>query len=111
MEQQNGYRIGGGQNAGPVNGSGQKAHMLILDGRKRLEVTGVNDVLRFDDAFAELSTDLGTLIVEGEGLRIEVFDTSRGTVTLCGAVRTLDYDDGAPSADPNPKKRGLFGKR
>ena len=86
-------------------------HVLILEGRKRLEVTGVRDVLRFDEMSAELATDLGDLIVDGSNLRIEVFDTERGIVTLCGEIRTLDYFETKEAADRPDKKRGFFGKR
>ena len=84
-------------------------HMLILDGRKRLEITGVRDVTRFDETSAELSTVLGDLAVDGTGLRIEIFDTEKGLVTLSGEIRCLDYFDS--SAEGAGKKRGLFGKR
>lgn len=89
----------------------EKMHTLILQARKRLEITGVSDVLRFDELTAELSTSLGDLLVEGEGLRIEIFDTEKGIVTLCGEIRTLDYYDAKSGAEKSDKKRGFFGKR
>lgn len=88
-----------------------KPHALVLQDRKRLEISGVADVLRFDDLSAELSTSLGDLIVEGDGLRIEVFDTERGAVTLTGEIRTIDYYEPRNARDKSDKKRGLFGKR
>ncbi|MBO5269297.1 MAG: YabP/YqfC family sporulation protein [Clostridia bacterium] len=91
-------------------GTGASQHILILDGRKRLEITGVKDVVRFDDLSAEFLTDLGTLAVDGEDLRMEVFDTAKAIVTLCGSVRTLDYYDPAASSDTK-KKRSLFGRK
>ena len=87
----------------------QPAHILILDGRKRLEITGVRDVTRFDEQTAELSTVLGDLIVDGSGLRIEVFDTEKGLVTISGNVRGMDYYDSV--SETAGKKRGFFGKR
>ena len=64
----------------------------------------------FDDLSAELLTDFGILTVDGEDLRMEIFDTAKGIVTLCGSVRALDYYDTATSSDTK-KKRGLFGKK
>ena len=91
-------------------GSVAPQHILILDGRKRLEITGVRDVVRFDDLSAELLTDFGILTVDGEDLRMEIFDTANGIVTLCGSVRALDYYDTATSSDTK-KKRSFFGKK
>ena len=84
-------------------------HTITLISRKRLEITGVKDVLRFDDVSAELETVMGILLVDGEGLRIDVFDTSKGNVTLCGFFRTLDYYENKP--EKADKRSGLFGKR
>ena len=89
----------------------KKPNTIILENRKRLVINGVEDVLRFDDLSAELSTSLGDLIVEGEGLRIEIFDTEKGIVTLTGSIRTLDYLDPKDASVKSDKKRGFFGKR
>ncbi len=88
-----------------------KSHSISLDNRKRLTVDGVLDVIRFDDLSAELSTALGDLIVDGEELRIEVFDTEKGSVTLTGHVRTLDYVEKNTGTQKGDKRRGFFGKR
>ena len=90
---------------------GERSHTLTLNGRTRLEVTGVKDVLRFDDASAELMTELGTLFVDGDGLRIETFDTVKGIVMLCGSIRTMEYYESGDSAGKPEKRRGFFGKR
>ncbi len=89
----------------------KKPHTITLENRKRLVIEGVSDVIRFDDLSAELSTSLGDLIVEGEQLRIEAFDTERGVVTLTGSIRTLDYLDSKDLSRKGDKKHGIFGKR
>ena len=91
------------------DGDPKNAHSLTLDGKKRLEVTGVKDVTRFDEWGAELATVLGSLAVDGSGLRLEAFDTERGFVLLTGEIRGLDYFDS--DAEGSGKKRGFFGKR
>lgn len=88
-----------------------KPHSILLENRKKLVVDGVLDVIRFDDLTAELSTSLGDLIVEGEGLRIEVFDTEKGSVTLTGYIRVLDYLEKSGIPQKGDKKHGFFGKR
>ena len=43
---------------------------IVLENRERLNVTGINDILSFDDHVVILSTDLGMLKVKGNELKI-----------------------------------------
>lgn len=43
---------------------------LILENRNKLSVSGVKDVLSFDDQVVIMETELGLLSVKGENLRI-----------------------------------------
>ena len=43
---------------------------LVLENRKKLSVSGVNDVLSFDDQVVMIDTELGLLTVKGENIRI-----------------------------------------
>ena len=43
---------------------------LVLENRKKLSVSGVNDVLSFDDQVVMVDTELGLLTVKGENIRI-----------------------------------------
>ncbi len=43
---------------------------LILENRNKLSVSGVKDVLSFDDQVVIMETELGLLTVKGENLRI-----------------------------------------
>ena len=39
---------------------------IILENREKLNVTGINDILSFDDQIIILSTELGMLTIKGE---------------------------------------------
>ena len=43
---------------------------LTLENREKLSISGVLDVLSFDDQIVILETELGLLTVKGENLRI-----------------------------------------
>ena len=43
---------------------------IVLENREKLNVSGVNDVLRFDDQVLMIDTELGLLTVKGENIRI-----------------------------------------
>ena len=70
-------------------------HGLQLDGRERLNVTGVLDVSGFDENTVLLETTLGELCVRGEELHIERIDLNAGALELRGKVRELSYDEPA----------------
>ena len=70
-----------------------QAHQLTLDGRSRLILTGVEDVLRFDEGEIVLTTDMGTLTVLGEELHIEQLSLDGGEVRVSGQVDSLSYAD------------------
>ena len=43
---------------------------IVLENREKLSISGVLDVLSFDDQIVILETELGLLTVKGENLRI-----------------------------------------
>lgn len=74
---------------------GQLPHNVILEGRERLSVSGVEDVISFDEGNVMMSTSKGMLIVKGEQLHIEKLNLDNGELSLDGMIAALDYEDGA----------------
>ena len=64
---------------------------IIMDDRKRISVSGVKDVISFDDETVFLDTALGKLTVKGEGLRIESYHTETGDLTAEGRIHAAVY--------------------
>lgn len=83
-----------------------RLHRIELEGRDRLNVSGVDDVSGFDENLVVLRTPLGELNVRGEGLHIERIDLEQGQLLLCGHVQELSYDEPAES---RPLWARLFG--
>ena len=71
----------------------EKAHALTLSGRKNLTMTGVDEVVSFDDAAVVLRTALGTLTVQGRELRLKTLSTDGGQVAVTGEVSALTYEE------------------
>ena len=44
---------------------------IYLENREKLNISGVKDVLSFDDQMVILETELGLLTIKGENLRIQ----------------------------------------
>jgi sporulation protein YabP len=68
-------------------------HKLSLDGRSRLGVTGVTDVLSFDEGAVLLRTEMGILTVQGRELRLKTLSPEGGQVTVEGTVSSLVYEE------------------
>jgi sporulation protein YabP len=73
-------------------------HNVILEGRKKMSVSGVDDVESFDENEVVMSTAQGILIVRGRELRIEKLSLDSGDVVLEGALEKLEYEDDVKSA-------------
>lgn len=69
----------------------KQPHSLILDNRKKLSLTGVTDVMGFDEQTVSLTTDCGTLIVKGENLHINKLNLDSKDVCIDGVINSLQY--------------------
>lgn len=81
-----------------------RPHSLILEERRRMQVSGVSEVLRFDEEQMVMETSLGQLTIEGEGLHVEKLSLDVGELTLEGSVLSLCYSR-------EGKSRGSFWSR
>lgn len=64
---------------------------LALTDRSALEVTGVQEVLHFDDETVSARTVLGELAVKGAGLHIDALNLETGQLCLSGRVNAIEY--------------------
>ena len=64
---------------------------LVLENRKKLSVSGVNDVLSFDDQVVMVDTELGLLTVKGENIRINKLSLDTAEVIVEGEISSLSY--------------------
>ena len=66
---------------------------LILENREKLSISGVLDVLSFDDQIVILETELGLLTVKGENLRINKLSLDTAEVIVDGEIYSLGYSE------------------
>ena len=66
---------------------------LVLESRERLTVTGVVDVLSFDDQIVIIETQLGLLTIKGEDLRINKLSIDSSEVIIEGEIYNLGYSE------------------
>ena len=65
---------------------------LTLSNRELLELSGVVEVMDFDENRVRLETNLGNLIVNGSDLKMQHLDLDNGELIVEGKVRELKYD-------------------
>ena len=68
-------------------------HHVVIEERKSLTVSGVEDVERFDENTIVLSTSRGAMVVTGENLHIEKLSLDGGDLKVEGRVDSLTYED------------------
>ena len=73
-----------------------KPHHVIMEDRAKLSVTGVEDVISFDENEIITRTGQGNLIIRGTGLHIGKLTLDSGEVSVDGVVRELCYEDPVP---------------
>ena len=68
-------------------------HRLTLDGRQQLVVSGVTEVVSFDENAVVLTTDMGTLMVGGTQLQLRNLSSEGGQVVVEGKVSVISYEE------------------
>ena len=81
-------------------------HKLTLNERKNLTVSGVTEVVSFDEGAVILKTGLGTLVVQGKDLKLKTLSLDGGQVAVDGQVSALIYEETRPGGGV---LRRLFG--
>ena len=75
-------------------------HKLTLNERKNLTMTGVTEVVSFEETAVVLKTSLGTLWVQGQELKLKTLSLDGGQVAVDGHNSALHYEE--------PREGGLW---
>ena len=75
-------------------------HKLTLNERKNLTMTGVTEVISFEESEVVLRTSLGLLTVQGQELKLKTLSLEGGQVAVDGEVSALVYEQ--------PREGGLW---
>lgn len=79
-----------GKTTGKGN-SGVLAHKVMLSGRNQGIITGVLEVIEFDNNVVDLDTSLGRLQIKGRDLKVKGLNLDKGEVEIEGNVDNLLY--------------------
>lgn len=78
---------------------------INLENRKKLSLTGVIEVLSFDEEQISLNTNQGALNILGSNLRVNKLDVQNGDVVIQGLIKSMSYCGKKPK-----KKLKIFKK-
>ena len=87
-----------------TDGGAAAYHRLQLEGREKLSISGVEDVVRFDENCIVTTTGAGTLIISGEDLHIGKLSLEGGELYVDGRITSISYED-------TPNRQGGFFSR
>lgn len=83
----------------------EKKREIYLVDRCELRITGIKEVVSFDESSAVLLTEDGELSVDGSDIHILGLDTGSGEVNITGRIDGLTFYE-----DNLQKRGGLFSK-
>lgn len=80
-------------------------HRLTLADRTQLQLTGVSEVVSFDETVVVLKTGMGLLTVHGQGLKLKNLSLEGGQAAVEGEICALIYEPERKGGN----RRRLFG--
>ena len=69
----------------------RRSHRLNMEDRKRLEMTGISDVISFDLNKILLETDYGVVTVKGDNLHVNRLSVEKGELDIDGSIQSLIF--------------------
>lgn len=79
---------------------------ITLENRKKMILTGVEEVISFDDEKILLNTKLGALTIKGQNLKMNKLDVQNGDVMINGEIYYIVYS----GKEIKKEKEGIFAK-
>ena len=70
-----------------------KPHRITADKRAHAMISGVEEVISFDDREVVLETSQGTLTIKGEGLKVSRLTVEQGEVDIGGRMDSFAYTE------------------
>ena len=79
-------------------------HRLMLERQKGGTITGIREVISFDEKEILLNTEEGILDIKGEALHVKHLDLESGEISLEGRIDSLSY----PGRKKDKKEESLL---
>jgi sporulation protein YabP len=70
-----------------------EVHLITLENRKTLTISGITDIDSFDEREMILYTKMGELTITGRELHINAISIENGSLSVEGDIWSLQYGD------------------
>ena len=67
------------------------SHRMMIDNREKGSLTGILDVISFDETMIVLDTDMGLLTIKGKDLHVSRLTLEKGEIDLEGNMYSFLY--------------------
>lgn len=81
-------------------------HSLHIDKRESMTVTGVIDVISFDEESVIAESEMGVLIIKGANLHVKRINLENGELIVSGEIDGLNYEN----ARGGQKAKSIMGR-
>lgn len=71
--------------------SGVRPHSCLMQNRASVTLTGVREVVSFDEKQVVIDTDMGLLTIKGKGLHVSRLTVEKGELDVGGEMDSLTY--------------------
>lgn len=68
-----------------------KSHMLSLDERKKLTMTGISKVISIEPELVLVVSDLGKIKITGKEMQATKLDMDKGNIDIAGNISGIIY--------------------
>ncbi|MDR0944186.1 MAG: YabP/YqfC family sporulation protein [Ruminococcus sp.] len=79
------------------NKTGVNYHNIILESRRKLSISGVTDVDRFDEDIIHIYSSLGEITVKGSDLHVVDLSVETGEMNIEGNIDSIVYGENRTS--------------
>jgi len=80
-------------------------HNIIMENREKVSVTGVLNVISFDEDMIVAETEMGILVIKGEYLNMNSLSLEKGEIEIDGNVYGMNYEEKG-----HTERNSIFGR-
>ena len=72
-------------------------HTVRMEDRKKVEFTGITDVISFEPVKVMLESDYGVIVIKGDALHDNKLYVEKGELDVDGRIDSLVYSQNSPA--------------
>jgi sporulation protein YabP len=70
----------------------QRGHIVHIDDRQRIDITGVEGVVTFNEENVIVNTTMGVLNIKGRNMKVNKLNVDSGDMSVAGEINSVVYE-------------------